>query len=110
MGSANRKITYTLVTNLCDDQLKEGWYRFKGGAGTKMPTTQVEMNRCGTAFPGWLNGNHPTVADGEVVRKVCFHQCDDNSLIIKVKNCASYFIYRLVPTSCSRRYCGTDLP
>ena len=109
MNSTNRKNTYTGDTSLCDDGLTEGWYRFEGGAGTRMPTKLVGMNRCGTAYPGWLNGNHPTVADGVVTRKVCFHQCDGNSNIIKVKKCTSYFIYRLLPTGgCPRRYCGTD--
>ena len=49
-----------------------GWYRFVGAAGTKMPTTRVSVFKCGTKFPGWLDGAHPTVKDGEVYGKVCF--------------------------------------
>ena len=40
---------------LCDIQLPEGWYRFVGAAGTKMPTTRVPAFGCGTDWPdGWL--------------------------------------------------------
>ena len=40
---------------LCDIQLPEGWYRFVGAAGAKMPTTRVPAFRCGTDWPdGWL--------------------------------------------------------
>ena len=31
-----------------------------------MPTTHVSAGSCDTDFPGWLNGTHPTVEDGEV--------------------------------------------
>ena len=97
---------------LCDNQLPEGWYRFAGAAGTKMPTTRVPAYRCGTDWSGWLDGSHPTVEDGKVQRTVCFSDrrtgCK-NIKQISVKNCGSYFIYKLhQPTSCNMRYCGTD--
>lgn len=112
LNSTDRKTTYTDHTSFCDNDLKEGWYRFQGDAGTRMPTTSVPTDRCGTSFPGWLNGNHPTETEGEVGRKVCFHtnsnRCD-LPVNIRVKNCTSYYIYRLLPTGgCFRRYCGTD--
>ena len=75
-----------------------------------MPTTRVAAFRCGTNWSGWLKGEHPTVEDGEVVRKVCFSdrftgcQYDKG---ISVKNCGSYFIYKLYPPTCASRYCGT---
>ncbi|XP_058968130.2 uromodulin-like [Pocillopora verrucosa] len=74
LSDANRKISYLTShgSELCDNQLPEGWYRFVGAAGTKMPTTRVPTNRCGTQWPGWLDGAHPAVEDGEVFRKVCF--------------------------------------
>ena len=37
-----------------------------------MPTTRVSAFRCGTTWPDWLDGVHPTVEDGKVNRKVCF--------------------------------------
>ncbi|XP_022805383.1 uromodulin-like [Stylophora pistillata] len=97
---------------LCDKELPNGWYRFMGAAGTKMPTARVEPNHCGTRFSGWLDGVHPRVEHGEVTMKVCFsglyRKCRDTTNIL-VKNCGSYYIYRhLGIQSCPRRYCGTE--
>ncbi|XP_066023636.1 uromodulin-like [Pocillopora verrucosa] len=100
------------TASLCDNLLVEGWYRFEGAAGTKMPTMPVPEYRCGADFSGWLNGAEPTVVDGDVNRQVCFtrraNTCE-YSKQIKMKNCGSYFIYKLCkPPTCNSRYCGTD--
>ena len=115
LSNANRKISYKTPKGsaLCDDSsFSDGWYRFVGAAGTKMPTTRVPAYRCGTDWSGWLDGAHPKVEDGEVKRKVCF---SDRSIgcrfliEISVENCGSYYIYKLFERkSCSTRYCGTD--
>ena len=113
LSDGNRKISYATphASGLCDSQLSDGWYRFVGTAGKKMPTTRVPAYRCGTDFPGWLDGAHPRVEDGEIQRKVCF---SDRSIGCKyseqifVKNCGSCLIYRLHKPSCPSRYCGTD--
>ena len=114
LSEANRKIDYItpLGSELCDYRLPAGWYRFVGAAGTKLPTTHVLAHRCGTDWSGWLKGAHPTVEDGEVQRTVCFSDrstgCQGSKSIL-VKNCRSYFIYKLFPPrSCFSRYCGTD--
>ena len=114
LSEANRKSTYfTPVGNdgECDDSLPVGWYRFVGAAGTKMPTTSVGRFHCNTVFPGWMIGAQPTMEDGEVIRTVCFTRASDACKLtnqIKVKNCGSYFIYKLVPvTTCISRYCGS---
>ena len=97
---------------LCDNSLPEGWYRFVGAAGTKMPTTRVPAFRCCTDWSGWLDGAHPTVDDDEVSRKVCFSDRSSgckHSRTILIKNCGSFFIYKLAqPHFCSSRYCGAD--
>ena len=77
-----------------------------------MQTTRVSAYRCGTDWPGWLDDTHPTVDDGEVLRKVCFSDratgCKYSTHIF-VKNCGFYFIYKLQNTiGCPTRYCGTD--
>ena len=113
LSDASRKSSYVTPLNKeeCDKQLLEGWYRFKGAAGTKMPTTRVPAFRCDTVRSGWLDGAHPTVEDGEVQRKVCFSDRSTgciNSRKIFVKNCGSYFVYKLYPPDCPSRYCGTD--
>ena len=98
----------------CDQRdLPEDWYRFSGAAGDRMPTSCVPKNRCGTHAPGWLNGSHPSVADGIVTRRVCYHWSNNCCLWkndIRVKNCyGSFFVYYLKRTPvCYLRYCGNN--
>ena len=77
-----------------------------------MATTCPPENRCDASFPGWLSDGHPTVAEGEVTRKVCFHKfgdCCRETRYIQVKNCSSHYVYKLVPArSCDSRYCGAE--
>ena len=114
LSDASRKISYTTppYSELCDSVLTLGWYRFVGAAGTKMPTTRVPAYRCSTTYSGWLNGAHPTVEDGEVKRVVCFSARSSGckyAIRIYVKNCSSYYIYKLVPPpGCPSRFCSTD--
>ena len=114
LSEANRKIDYLTPpgSELCDYKLPEGWYRFVGAAGTKMPTTRVPAYRCGAYWSGWLDGAPPTVEDGEILRTVCFSDRSTGckfSTDISVKICGSYFIYKLrPPIKCSSGYCGTD--
>ena len=93
-----------------DNDLVTGWYRFHGAAGDRMADKCVLMYRCGTSDPGWLNGSHPTVAEGVVTRTVCYSDysgCCLSRNIIKVKNCSSYYVYELQKTlSRLSRYCG----
>ena len=114
LNSADRKNTYTTNHDYCDNGIGPGWFRFEGSAGTRMPTSCPPIHRCGANVPGWMNGGHPTVADGQVTRTVCFHYSGDCyrwSTNIKVRNCGSYYVYYLsgTPNSfCSLRYCGTN--
>jgi len=94
-----------------DRDLVTGWYRFQGAAGDQMPDKCVLKYRCGTRRPGWLNGAHPTVAEGVVKRQVCHNDYSDCcwlTSIIKVKNCGSYYVYELhrLPRKWYSRYCG----
>ena len=100
---------------LCDNLLPHGWYRFQGNAGTKMPTSCVAPQKCGTHATGWLNGAHPSVEEGKVTKKVCFswrRNCCQWSINIEVLNCGGFFLYHFKGTPpehpCSLRYCGTD--
>ena len=97
----------------CDrNDITPGWYRFTGAPGNpQMPTQCVNpTRRCGTHAPGWLDGQHPSVADGEVTRQVCYHwsnNCCRWKNNIKVKNCGAFYVYELQKTpACSLRYCG----
>ena len=72
---------------------------------------RVPAFRCDTDFSGWLDGADPTVEEGEVYRSVCFSDRPTGckySEVTFVKNCESYFIYKLRPPTCNSRYCGTD--
>ena len=104
----------TTGTPKCDETL-HGWYRFQGDAGRKMMTTCPSVNKCGGMFPAWLNDDHPTVAQGSVKKKVCLRRsgpgdCCVSSYYTDVRNCGSYFIYKLLPYQFNSvfRYCSTD--
>ena len=101
----------------CDrDNLVPGWYRFQGDAGNQMADKCVPANHCGTRLSGWLNGSHPTIAEGVVTRRVCYHSryywywsnnCCAGSNNIRVRNCGAFFVYELQkPPGCDFRYCG----
>ena len=110
LNSSTKKITYTPDYN-CDKGIGPGWFRFEGSAGTRMPTSCPQYNRCGTTATGWMNGGHPTVADGQVTRTVCFHYksgCCQWSTSIKARNCGSYYIYHINGTPTCHLRCGTN--
>ena len=113
LTDAERRYDYVTVSPKCDRALN-GWYRFQEAAGTKMLTTCPPLGRCGANCPAWLSKDYPTVAEGTVTRNVCinaFGICCQSSVYIEVKNCTSYFIYKLTDPGgwgCSVRYCGTD--
>ena len=112
LRESNRNQKYSRREWKCDSSLVTGWYRFGGGAGTKIPTSCVLYPRCGTSGSGWMNGVHPTVTDGKVTRKVCYHydsNCCASSNRIEVANCGLYYVYKLSsPPICNLRYCGSD--
>ncbi|XP_068711541.1 uncharacterized protein [Montipora foliosa] len=117
LNESNRAMTYanSSIGNLCDSTLS-GWYRFSGEAGTQMADSCRKMYHCNTDSPGWLNGTHPTVAEGIVQRKVCFLQhlngtdCCYFSKDISVRNCGAFYVYRLDSLGCYSRYCGNGIP
>ena len=113
LSGADRAQGNTLQYNSkCDgwDLAPTGWYRFQGDAGYRMADKCVPVHHCGTNTPGWLYGAHPTVIEGVVTRKVCYHwsnNCCNWNNTIRVKNCGSYFVYELRRTPvCLARYCG----
>ena len=81
-----------------------GWYRITGEAGTKLVDSEVEDKHCGTHATGWMDGGHPTVAEGEVNRTVNFNYVGNNawnSRNIKVVNCNTHYVYYLIGGTCS---------
>ncbi|XP_059819118.1 pancreatic secretory granule membrane major glycoprotein GP2-like [Hypanus sabinus] len=92
-----------------DGNLAVGWYRFNSSGGWKIPETVVPQYRCSGNTPGWLNGPHPNVGEGEVTRTVCFTAHNNTYFLrweIRVKTCSGYFVYWLKPTPWSNAvYC-----
>lgn len=93
----------------CDSQL-QGWYRFVGQGGARLPETCVPVLRCNTAAPMWLNGTHPSSDEGIVSRTACAHWSDNCcmwSTPVQVKACADgYYVYNLTaPPLCYLAYC-----
>ena len=111
LNSADRNVNY-YTTPTCDNGLGPGWFRFEGAAGTRMTTSCPPENRCNAHAPGWLNGGHPSVAEGKVTRQVCFRfisECCTDTTNIQVRNCGSFYVYFFNGTPwCSARYCGTN--
>ena len=111
LKDVDRNVSNTVNTYKCDSNLQPGWYRFLNASGIRMPTTCPPKGRCGTAFPGWWSGAHPTVNEGVVTRKVCFHRrdCCNPERFGKVKNCGSFYVYYLKKApGCPYRYCYTS--
>ncbi|XP_035658109.1 oncoprotein-induced transcript 3 protein-like [Branchiostoma floridae] len=99
----------------CDSGFAGEWYRFTGAAGDVMPTQAPPSTyMCSSAAPMWMNGQHPTLADGEVSRQVCAYYSGDTcewDTTIQVRACSGgYFVYKLPPAPmCDLTYCGTQL-
>ncbi|XP_076864067.1 uncharacterized protein LOC143516403 [Brachyhypopomus gauderio] len=98
---------------ICDVEFNwNGWYRLLyNGMDVRMAESCVDVNRCGTYYPIWLNGPHPQVEDGVVTRQVCSNAGSDccfyKSNPIRVKACpGNYYVYEIVrPMFCNMAYC-----
>ncbi|XP_078520333.1 uromodulin-like [Lissotriton helveticus] len=115
-----RSSSFGLISYNCDSYLN-GWYRFTGSGGVRMPETCVEPYRCNTHAPVWLNGIHPTTEDGIVSRTACAswyngwywgyssYSCCLWSSTIQVRQCpAGFYVYKLQGTpqgACYLSYC-----
>ncbi|XP_073723309.1 uncharacterized protein [Misgurnus anguillicaudatus] len=101
---------------ICDDYFSwNGWYRlYNYGMNIQMPESCVNGYSCNAELSLSLNGPHPQIEDGVVIREVCGSTylgcCDVKSEPIRVKACpGDYYVYELVKAInwCSG-YC-TDL-
>ncbi|XP_069839864.1 uromodulin-like [Dendropsophus ebraccatus] len=92
------------------DSTKNGWYRFIGSGGIRLPESCSQLYACGTEGSMWLMGTHPIVSDGIVTRTVCaswYWGCCTWSTTVQIKACpAGYHVYRLNGTpGCYSSYC-----
>ncbi|KAL2100637.1 hypothetical protein ACEWY4_002398 [Coilia grayii] len=91
----------------------QGWYLLvHQDHSVRMPESCVPINRCSTHAPIWLNGSHPSPADGVVTRQMCGHWtngcCHFQPPSIQVKACpGNYTVYEFVdPFHCYLAYCA----
>ncbi|XP_067285699.1 uncharacterized protein [Pseudorasbora parva] len=103
--------------NVCDERFSwNGWYRlFYNEMDIRMSETCVSSFTCNTNYNLWLNGPHPQIEDGVVIREVCgrYHLgscCYYKTRPIRVKACpGNYYVYELVnPQEYCSGYC-TDV-
>ncbi|XP_073699874.1 adhesion G protein-coupled receptor E3-like [Garra rufa] len=110
------RATNNTSVGMCDTSVTwSGWYRlFINNVSAQIPDTCVAFEHCGTRFPLWIRGGHPTVQDGVVTRDVCGNDgtycCYYGSYPIKVKACpGNFYVYELiVPTLCNSAYCAVQ--
>ena len=117
LDDATRLESFSGGPATCDqwDGFQNGWYRFDGASGSHIAVSAPEKNRCRTHATGWMQGQHPTVAEGAVTRKVCYHWGSSTcnwSNNIKVRQCPGrFFVYEFVkPPVCHLRYCSSRVP
>ncbi|XP_043087042.1 uncharacterized protein LOC122333474 [Puntigrus tetrazona] len=102
---------------ICDEYFSwSGWYRlFYYGMNIQMSETCLSSYSCNAYYNLWLNGPHPEIEDGVVIREVCGGTywgecCSYKTIPIRVKACpGNYYVYELVnPQFWCSGYC-TDV-
>jgi hypothetical protein len=109
-SDSTRLSTYYCSGCFCDGF--SGWYRFTGLSGSQLITFPVSSGYCGTSYPGWFNGTHPTTLYATNIGTVCVYAFGNicypsySVSVVPVTNCGSFYVYYLTSFSyCNTRYC-----
>ena len=109
----NTNFTFSKSSDrMCDYYgFPSGWYRMMPPAGVRFPEYAVPQYKCGTRYPGWMDGIHPTILGEQVERKICFLHSNSNTCFwnrnIDVTNCGDYYVYYLIYSpDCDLAYCA----
>jgi len=111
------------VGKTCNDYFesyfKKQWYRFSGAAGTQILTSPSPFSgynqECTREHAGWLSGEHPSLGEEPVTRKICFPYSGQDcpyTVEAQVVACGEddgniFYLYELPPTPhCSFYYCA----
>lgn len=84
--------------------------------GTKIPTSPVKFQHCGTNFPIWIESfSMPSLGQIKTDIPYCFAYGNNNVCLrfhlikygggIKVRNCGQYILYYLSDASTFSAYC-----
>jgi len=93
--NVNNNMVVQPNTTSCDNKklMTNGWHRFIGASGTRLHTQcPNSVNKCGTASPGWVIGEHPEVFGKTTNNILHFHKfyCADDFGSVEIKNCGHY--------------------
>ncbi len=114
INDATRLVTYS---SCCyTDCSLSGWYRIMGSSGTRLVSSPVSINSCGSSYPAWFNGSLPTTVGATTSGNECVNYagniCHPSYSVTPVlsTNCSGFYVYYLLPLSCSccgiyPRYC-----
>ncbi|XP_063788830.1 uromodulin-like [Pseudophryne corroboree] len=84
------------------DYFLNGWHRFEGSGGIRMPESCPSPNSCYTWSPIWLNETHPDQTDGIVNRIACVMSGGDCcywTTNVQIKACpGNYHVYKFSGT------------
>lgn len=98
-------------TKGCDSGMTNSWVRFTG-TYNRLASSMPAINYCNTDAPGYLTTSHPATKGQQVAGTTCFNWSSNAcnfTYPIQITNCDTFYIYQLPATSCSLKYCSSNI-